>query len=81
MGERFVLDVLAVQAVAEGLGVSAAALEAAAVALRRRDERLARPVQAWAEATRSNAHRLDRTVAEYERQELENARAVGGVDR
>lgn len=81
VGERFELDVAALRTVAEGFAASADALETAAAALRNRNERLAEPVQAWAEATRSNAHRLERTVTEYARQELENSRSVGRVDR
>ncbi|MGW6375531.1 hypothetical protein ACWFRB_05630 [Rhodococcus sp. NPDC055112] len=81
MGERFELDVAALRTVTAGFLTSAAALDAAVTALRSRDERLAGPVLAWAEATRSNANRLERTTTEYVRQERENAETVGGADR
>ncbi|SEK87366.1 hypothetical protein [Rhodococcus maanshanensis] len=81
MGERFELDVAALQTVAAGFVTSAAALDAAVAALRSRDERFAAPVRAWAEATRSNADRLERTTTEYLQQERENVGAVGGADR
>jgi hypothetical protein len=81
VGERFELDVAALRTVTAGFVTSAAALDAAAAALRSRDERLAGPVLAWAEATRSNAHRLDAAIAAYAWQERENAGTVGGADR
>ncbi|AQA20761.1 hypothetical protein BTZ20_1598 [Rhodococcus sp. MTM3W5.2] len=81
MGERFELDAAALRTVTAGFLTSAAALDAAVAALRSRDERLAGPVLAWAEATRSNAHRLERTTAAYAWQERENACTVGGADR
>jgi hypothetical protein len=81
VGEHFELDLTALRTVTAGFAASAAALDAAVTALRSRDERFSRPVRVWAEATRSNADRLERTMTEYARQERENVGTVGGADR